>query len=54
MPQNRTLNPGTMFMLQDRKKLEFSGKFDAVWLEPYSIRQTYPNDTIQLATINRT
>jgi hypothetical protein len=52
--KNRTLNPGTMVMLQDGKKLEFPGKFDAIWLGPYWIMEVYPNNTVQLATLDGT
>ena len=50
----RTLTPGTMVMLQDGKKLEFPGKFDAIWLGPYWIMNVYPNNTVQLATLDGT
>lgn len=52
--KNRTLTPGTMVMLQDGKKLEFPGKFDAIWLGPYWIMEAYPNNTVQLATLDGT
>ena len=52
--QRRTLTPGTMVMLQDGKKLEFPGKFDAIWLGPYWIMDSYPNNTLQLATLDGT
>lgn len=52
--KKRTLLPGTMVMLQDGKKLEFPGKFDAIWLGPYWIMEVYPNNTVQLATLDGT
>jgi RNase H-like domain found in reverse transcriptase/Integrase core domain/Integrase zinc binding domain len=52
--KKRTLIPGTMVMLQDGKKLEFPGKFDAIWLGPYWIMEVYPNNTVQLATLDGT
>lgn len=52
--KKQTLLPGTMVMLQDGKKLEFPGKFDAIWLGPYWIMEVYPNNTVQLATLDGT
>jgi len=52
--KNHTLTPATMVMLQDRKKLEFLGKFDAISLGPYWIMETYPNITVQLAILDGT
>jgi len=49
-----TLTPGTMVMLQDGKRLEFPGKFDAIWLGPYWIMNVYQNNTVQLATLDGT
>lgn len=50
--KKRTLRPGMMVMLQDGRKLEFPGKFDAVWLGPYLIREVFPNNSVQLETLN--
>ncbi|PTQ27291.1 hypothetical protein MARPO_0207s0002 [Marchantia polymorpha] len=50
--KKRTLRPGMMVMLQDGRKLEFPGKFDEVWLGPYLIREVFPNNLVQLETLN--
>ena len=39
-------------MLQDGKKKDFPGKFDAVWLGPYIVKNTFPNNSVQLETLN--
>ena len=39
-------------MLQDGKKKDFPGKFDAVWLGPYIVKNTFPNNSVQLETPN--
>ena len=39
-------------MLQDGKKKYFPGKFDAVWLGPYIVANTFPNNSVQLETLN--
>lgn len=46
--KTRTLKPCMMVLLQDARKLEFPGKFDAVWLGPYLICDTFPNNYLQL------
>ena len=38
-------------LLQDARKLIFSGKFNAVWLEPYLISEVFPNNSVQLETL---
>ena len=40
-----------MVMLHDGKKLEFPGKFDVIWFGPYWIMKVYPNNIVQLATL---
>ena len=35
----RALQPSMMVMIQDASKLEFPGRFDAVWLGPYLVRE---------------
>lgn len=35
-------------MVQDASKLEFPGKFDAMWTGPYIIQETFPNNSLQL------
>ena len=39
-------------MIQDAKKLDFLDKFDADWLGPYIVRETFPNNSLQLETLN--
>ena len=34
-----------MVMLEDTKKLDFPGKFDAVWLDFYLGREVFPNNS---------
>jgi hypothetical protein len=50
--KKRTLRPGMMVMIQDARKLEFPGKFDAVWLGPYLVHEAFPNNSLQLETLN--
>lgn len=50
----RTLQPGTLVMLQDARKLEFPGKFDALWLGPFWVTNVYDNNSVQLATLDGT
>ena len=39
-------------MMQDAQKLEFPSKFDALWLGPYIMNEVFPNNSIQLETLN--
>ena len=41
-----------MVMNQDARKLDFSGKFDAVWLGLYLVREVFLNNSMQLETLN--
>ena len=41
-----------MILIQDARKLEFPGKFDGMWLGPYFVRETFPNNPLQLETLN--
>ena len=41
-----------MVMIQDARKLEFPGKFDAVWLGLYLVREVFPNNSMQLEALN--
>ena len=50
--KTRTLLPGMLVMLQDARKIDFPGKFDAVWMGPYLIVEAYPNNSVQLQTLN--
>ena len=47
-----TLRPGMMVLIQDARKLEFPGKFDAVWLGPYLVCETFLNTSLQLEALN--
>lgn len=48
----RTLQPGMWVMVQDARKLEFPGKFDALWTGPYIIQTMFPNNSLQLKTLD--
>ena len=37
----RALQRGMLVMLQDEKKKDFPGKFHAVWLGPYIVKNTF-------------
>ena len=50
--KKRALQRGMLVMLQDGKKKDFPGKFDAVWLGPYIVKNTFPNNSVQLETPN--
>ena len=50
--KKRALQKCMMVMIQDVKKLNFPIKFDAVWLGPYIVRETFPNNSLQLETHN--
>lgn len=50
--KKRALQSCMMVMMQDGKKLEFLGKFDAVWLGPYLVHEVFPNNSLQLKTLN--
>lgn len=41
-----------MVMIQDGRNLEFPGKFDAVWMGPHLVKEEYPNNSLQLETLN--
>ena len=41
-----------MVLIQDVRKVKFPGKFDAVWLVPYLVNETFPNKSLQLETLN--
>ena len=49
--KKRALRPVMMVMIQDARKLDFPGKFDAVWLGPYLVREVFPNNSMQLETL---
>ena len=46
------LRPGMMVIIPNAGKLEFPGKFDAFWLGPYLVREAFPNNSLQLETLN--
>jgi len=50
--KSRTLTPGMLVMLQDARKLEFPGKFDALWLGPLVIKEVFPNNSVQLQNLD--
>ena len=50
--KQRALQRVMLVMLQDEKNKDFPGKFDAVWLGPYIVKNTFPNNSIQLETLN--
>ena len=39
-------------MIHDGRKLEFSGKFDAIWMGLYMVKEAFPNNSLQLETLN--
>ncbi len=39
-------------MVQDAKRLEFMGKFDALWTNPYIIKEVFPNNLAQLNNLD--
>lgn len=47
------LTPKLWVMVQDARKLEFSVKFDALWIGPYIIKEAFDNNSIQLKTLDR-
>lgn len=47
------LQPGTLVMLHARK-MEFSGKFDALWVGPIWVTNVYENNSVPLATLDGT
>jgi hypothetical protein len=52
--KSRTLVLGMLVMLQDARKLEFPGKFDALWLGPFVIKEVFPNNFVQLQNLDGT
>jgi hypothetical protein len=39
-------------MVQDARRLEFMGKFDALWTSPYIIKEVFSNNSVQLKNLN--
>ena len=50
--KKRALVAGLMVMIQDARKLDFPGNFDACWMGPYLVREVFPNNSLQLETLN--
>ena len=50
--KKRRLLPGMLVMLQDARKLDFPGKFDALWLGPYRVTEVFPTNAVQLETLD--
>ena len=50
--KKRALRRGIMVMIQDARKLKYPSKFDAVWLGLYLVREAFPNNSLQLETLN--
>ena len=48
----RVLKPGMWVMVQDARRLEFLAKFDALWTGSYIIKEVFPNNSVQLKTID--
>lgn len=47
-----SLRSGMLILLQYPRELVFPDKFDAVWLGPYLVCKVYPNNFVQLETLN--
>ena len=50
--KRRALEPGMMVMIQDARNMDFPGKFDVLWLGPYVVKVVFPNNSLQLETLN--
>ena len=50
--RKRALEPGMLVMIQDARKKDFPWKFDALWLGPYVVQAVFPNNSLQLETLN--
>ena len=48
--KKRALQPS--IMIQDAKKLDFLGKFEAVWLGRYIMREAFSTNSLQVETLN--
>ena len=44
--KKRALERGMLVMLQDGKKKDFPVKFDAIWLGPYILANTWPKNSV--------
>ena len=50
--KKRTLRVGMLILLQDGRKKDFPGKFDAVWMGPYIVSEVFDNNSVQLTTLS--
>ncbi len=50
--KKKTFRTGMWVMVQDAKRLEFLGKFDALWIGPYIIKDVFPNNSVQLKNLD--
>ena len=50
--KKRDFEPGMLVMIRDARKLDFSGKFDALWMGPYVVQAVFSNNSLQLETLN--
>ncbi len=50
--KKRSLSVGMWVMVQNARRLEFSGKFDALWTGPYIIKEVFPNNSVQLKNLD--
>lgn len=50
--EKHTLGVGMLILLQDGRKKNFPGKFDAVWMGPYIVNEVFANNSVQLTTLN--
>jgi hypothetical protein len=47
----RIFKPDMWVMVQDARKVDFPGKFDALWTGPYVVKEVFANNSLQLKTI---
>jgi hypothetical protein len=50
--KKRILSASMWVMVQDVRRLEFSGKFDALWTSLYIIKEVFLNNSIQLKNLD--
>ena len=50
--KEQTFKPSIWVMVQDARRLEFPAKFDALWTEPYMIKEVFSNNSVQLKTLD--
>ena len=49
--KKRALQICMIVMIQNARKLDFLGKFHAVWLGPYLVKDTFSNNSLQFETL---